>query len=143
MEIFLALSTIDEVLDAAARPGESEPKNVGSIHVQRVAAITEEESVTISIVAHPNGPTVTTRGLPDTGSQLDAIPHSLYHISLPDIPLRPGVAARTATGNAITCVGSFAATVYWLTGCPARSPPSYTCWKTYNSRYSAQRLREN
>ncbi len=68
----------------------------------------------ISIVAHPNGPTVTTRGLPDIGSQLDAIPHSLYRISFPDIPLRPGVAARTATGNAITCVGSFAATIDWL-----------------------------
>jgi hypothetical protein len=90
---------------------ESEPKNVGSIHIQRVAAITEEESVAISIVAHPNGPTVTTRGLPDTGSQLDAIPHSLDRISFPDIPLRPGVAAHTATGNAITCVGSFASTV--------------------------------
>jgi hypothetical protein len=63
---------------------ESEPKNVGSIHVQRVAAITEEKSVAISIVAHPNGPTVTTRGLPDTGSQPDANQHSLYRISFPD-----------------------------------------------------------
>jgi hypothetical protein len=70
--------------------------------------------VAISIVAHPNGPTVNTRGLPDTGSQLDAIPHSLYRISFPDIPLRPGVAARTAIGNAITCVGSLAATIDWL-----------------------------
>nr|CAH0109788.1 unnamed protein product [Daphnia galeata] len=79
-----------------------------------VKAITSEESVAISVVVHPNGPTVTIQELPDTGSQLDAIPHSLYRISFPDIPLRPGVAACNATGNAITCVESFAATIDWL-----------------------------
>ena len=92
---------------------EGETLIVGSIHVKQVGAIINE-SVAISVMAHPNGPTVSIQVLPDTGSQLDAIPHSLYVISFPDVPLRPGVAARTATGNAITCVGSFAATIDWL-----------------------------
>ena len=82
---------------------EGETLIVGSIHVKQVGAIINE-SVAISVVAHPNGPTVSIQVLPDTGSQLDAIPHSLYHTSFPNVSLRPGVAARTATGNAITCV---------------------------------------
>jgi hypothetical protein len=83
---------------------EGETLIVDIIFVQQVKAITSEESVAISVVVHPNGPTVTIQELPDTGSQLDAIPHSLYRISFPYIPLRPGVAACNATGNAITCV---------------------------------------
>ncbi len=107
---------------------EGETLVVGSIHVKQVGAIISEESVAISVVAHPNGLTVTIQVLPDTGSQLDAIPHSLYRTSFPDVPLRPGVAARTAIGNAITCVGSFVETIDWLAddGYPVPSPPRYT-----------------
>lgn len=54
-----------------------------------------------------------TRALPDTGSQLDGIPHSLYNSSFADIILRPGVTAHSATGNAINCLGSFNATIVW------------------------------
>ena len=67
---------------------ESEALMVGSIHVKHVAAIVGEESVAISVVADPNGPTVIIQGLPYTESQLDAIPHSLYRISFPYISLR-------------------------------------------------------
>jgi hypothetical protein len=37
---------------------------VGSIHVKQVAAIVGEESVAISVVADPNGPTVIIQGTP-------------------------------------------------------------------------------
>jgi hypothetical protein len=117
-------------IDRFASVCEGETLIVGSIHVKEVETITSEESVAISVVAHPNGPTVTIQGLPDTVSQLDAIPHSLYQISFPDIPLRPGVAACTATGKAITSVGSFAATIDWLVddwlSRPVPSPERYT-----------------
>jgi hypothetical protein len=60
---------------------ERETLIVGSIQVQQVGVTIGKESMAISVAAHPNGPTVTIQGPPDTGSQLEAIPHSPYRIS--------------------------------------------------------------
>ena len=46
--------------------------------------------------------------------------------------LRPGVAARTATGNAITCVRSFAATVDWLADDGVSRPVATTLYVLEN-----------
>ena len=96
---------------------EGEPKQsaatFAAIYVQRVAASDGDESVEIKLSTSPHGQACTTRALPDTGSQLDAIPQSLYQSSFSDIPLLPGATARTAIGNAINCLGSFSATIDW------------------------------
>ena len=89
---------------------EGPAKSVRSIHIQQVTSTSNDESVLIQIAALPNGPTLCTKGLPDTGSQLDAIPHSMYHTSFANIPLLPGA---QAFGSEINCLGSFKATIDW------------------------------
>ncbi|KZR99362.1 Uncharacterized protein APZ42_004799, partial [Daphnia magna] len=93
---------------------EGPTKSVGSIHIQQVTSASNDESVLIQIAALPNGPTFSTRGLPDTGSQLDAISHSMYQASFANIPLIPGAQACMAIGSAIKCLGAFKATIDWM-----------------------------
>ena len=93
---------------------ESEPQGtVGAIYVQRVASTMTTDSVDVTIRTGPTNPPVTITALPDTGSQLDAIPQSLYRHQFSDVPLRPSAAAKTAIGNTINCLGSFTATIDW------------------------------
>jgi hypothetical protein len=68
---------------------EGPAKSVRIIHIKQVTSASNEESVLIQIAALPNGLTLRTQGLPDTGSQLDAIPHSMYQSSFANTPLLP------------------------------------------------------
>lgn len=87
---------------------------VKAIRIRRVAGVATPDSDVVKISIAPHGATaVELEALPDTGSSLDAIPPSLYHQQFPDIKLRAGVDAETATGSRIKTLGSFKASVDW------------------------------
>ncbi len=51
--------------------------------------------------------TIIIQGLADTGSALDAIPHSTYTSYFNHITFQPGRSEKTAIGNPIHCFGAF------------------------------------
>ena len=108
---------------AAVCESEAKPA-VGGIYIRRVT--TGDETVSITISASPNSDPVTLRALPDTGSQLDAIPLSTYQSEFAGIVLSPSGAAKTATGSTINCPGTFAAVIDWPSDDGTSRPVSVT-----------------
>ncbi|KAI9549418.1 hypothetical protein GHT06_004650 [Daphnia sinensis] len=98
--------------DHFAKVCEGTAKPIGAIYIQNLATSGDSELVELSIA--PNGQTaqegtVIIHALPDTGSALDAIPHSTYTSHFKHIPLQAGKSAKTAIGNPIHCFGVFRA----------------------------------
>ncbi|KAI9555012.1 putative uncharacterized protein K02A2.6-like [Daphnia sinensis] len=108
--------TKEKQLHHFAKVCEGTAKPIGAIYIQNLATSGDSELVELSIA--PNGQTaqdgtVIIHALPDTGSALDAIPHSTYTSHFKHIPLQPGKSAKTAIGNPIHCFGVFRAKIKW------------------------------
>ena len=86
--------------------------------VNRVAAVSSTDSVNILVVTSSNckSDKVKASFLPDTGSQLDAIPRTLYQRSFKEVALRPAASPETAVGSLISNDGTFPATLTWQVG---------------------------
>ncbi|KAI9555009.1 hypothetical protein GHT06_020302 [Daphnia sinensis] len=111
------------------------------------AAVCEsEKKQMISIVGPCGGPPVIVRALPDTESQLDAIPHAIYQSFFASTPLQPGAADHTAiiiTGKTIKCSGWFAATIDWTANDGTSCPVSTTIHDNHPRKSSAGPLLRN
>ena len=80
----------------------------------KVAAISAADRVDIRISPLKRGhPSWTISTLPDSGSEIDAIPGELYRKLFSQIRLHKGVQPVTAVGTPITSIGNFKATVEW------------------------------
>ncbi|KZS04174.1 Uncharacterized protein APZ42_032919 [Daphnia magna] len=110
-----------KVCEGTARP-------IGAIYIHNLSTSGVSELVELSIA--PSGQaardgTVIIQALPDTGSALDAIPHSTYTTLFKHIQLQPGKSAKTVIGNPIHCFGVFTAKINW-TGDGGTPPPVTT-----------------
>lgn len=78
----------------------------------------------VSITVSPQrGRAANIRTLPDTGAEIDAIPATVYCKFFTSVALKNGSQPYTATGNPITSLGTFQATISWL---PDGAPVSTT-----------------
>lgn len=100
-------------------------KTVHEVSIQGVGKRSREDMVSMSITSS-TGKSIVTSALPDTGAQIDAIPSVLYHKSFSSVPLQPSASAETATGTAITCEGTFSATLDWRAGDHIQQPINTT-----------------
>lgn len=90
---------------------------INSVAVSRttktMAMVTNDQLVSITFSPQQER-AANIRTLPDTGTEIDAIPATIYCKFFKSVALKIGSQPYTATGNPITSLGTFQATISWL-----------------------------